>query len=131
VFYHTKEKVVSPNSSLLDEFLPSPEIDMEDVLSCEDPPDFDWISYENPDQRYFKVEFATPMSPNMPKVEDHASNESSTSNYCKFAQAILSLPPWKDWIQILIWRLNKLIVARLMGYEWALFCTLIMHYGVN
>jgi len=36
-----KEKVVSPNSSLLDEFPHSPEIDLEDVLNCEDPPDFD------------------------------------------------------------------------------------------
>ena len=39
--YYMKEKVVSSNSSLLDEFPPSPKIDMEDVLNCEDPPDFD------------------------------------------------------------------------------------------
>jgi len=41
VFCHIKEKVVSSNSSLLDGFPPSPEIDMEDVLNFEDPPDFD------------------------------------------------------------------------------------------
>jgi len=45
VFCHIKEKVISPNSSLLDDFSPSPEIDLEDVLNCEDPPDFNWISH--------------------------------------------------------------------------------------
>ena len=39
VFCHMKEKVISPNSSLLDEFLLSLKIDIEDVLNCEDPPD--------------------------------------------------------------------------------------------
>ena len=65
---------------------------MEDVLNCEDLPDFDWISTEDPDQRCVKVEFTTPMPPNMPKVEAHTSNESSMSDYYRFAQAILSLP---------------------------------------
>ena len=41
VFCHMKEKVVFPNSSLLDEFPLSPEIDIEGVLNCEDPLDFD------------------------------------------------------------------------------------------
>jgi len=36
VFYHTKE-----DSSLLDALPRSPEIDIEDVLSCQDPPDSD------------------------------------------------------------------------------------------
>ena len=69
VFCNMKEKVVSPNSSLLDDFPPSPETDMEHVLNCEDLPDFNWSFYEDPDQRYVKVEFATPMPPNMPKVK--------------------------------------------------------------
>ena len=41
VFCHQKEKVVSPNSSLLGDFSPSPEVDMENVLNCEDPLDLD------------------------------------------------------------------------------------------
>jgi len=41
VFCHMEEKTVSPNSSLLGEFPPSPGIDMEDILNCQDPPDFD------------------------------------------------------------------------------------------
>jgi len=52
VFCHMNEKVVSPNSSVLDEFPPSSEIDMEDVLNCEKPPDFNWISHEDPNQKY-------------------------------------------------------------------------------
>jgi len=33
MFLHVKEKAISPNSSLLDEFSHSPEIDMEDILN--------------------------------------------------------------------------------------------------
>ena len=97
MFCHIKEKVISPNSSLLDDFSPSPEIDLEDVLNCEDPPDLDWISHKDPDQKYVKVEFATPMPPNMSKVEAHISNEFSMSDYCRFAQAVLSLPPMEGF----------------------------------
>ena len=86
--------MVSLNSSLLDEFLLSPEIDLEDVLNCEYPLDFDWISHDDPDQRYVKVEFVVPTLPNMLKVEAYVSNECSMSDYYRFAQAILSLPPY-------------------------------------
>ena len=92
MFCQHEDKVDSPNSSLLDEFPPSSEIDTEHVLTCEDPPDFDWISIENPYQRYVKVEFTAPTPPSMPKVEAHASNDSAMSDYYKFAQAVLSLP---------------------------------------
>ena len=44
------ERVVSPNSSQSDAFLLSLEIDMEDGLDYQDPPDFDWISTEDLDQ---------------------------------------------------------------------------------
>ena len=74
VFCHMKEKVVSPNSSFLDEFPPSPEIDIEDVWNCEDPPDADWISFEDPDQGHVKVEFIAPMPPNKPEVKALVSN---------------------------------------------------------
>jgi len=94
VFCHIKEKVVSPNSSLFGEFPPSPEIDMEDVLNYGDPHDFDLISYEGADQRYVNVKFAAPTPPNMPMVEADVSDESSMSNNCRFAQAILFLPPY-------------------------------------
>ena len=45
MFSHRKEDVVSHHSSILDALPLSPEIDMEDVLNCEDPRDSDWISY--------------------------------------------------------------------------------------
>jgi len=51
VFIHKKEDMVSPHSSILDALSLSPEIDMEDILNCEDPPDSDWISYEDPYRR--------------------------------------------------------------------------------
>ena len=44
MFSHRKEDVVSAHSSILDASPISPEIDMEDVLNYEDPPDSDWIS---------------------------------------------------------------------------------------
>ena len=40
MFYYAEQKAVSPNYSLLDEFPPSPDIDMEDILNCQDAPDF-------------------------------------------------------------------------------------------
>ena len=49
LFCNMKEKEVSSNSSVLNEFPPSPEIDMKDVLKCKDPPNLDWISHEDPD----------------------------------------------------------------------------------
>jgi len=38
------------------------------------------------------VEFATPTPPSIPEVEAYASNESSMSDYCRFAQLVRSLP---------------------------------------
>jgi len=96
VFCHMKEDVVSP-SSLLDALLISPEIDMEDVLNYEDPPDSDWISYKNPSQRYVKVKFAAPMPPNTLEVEVPVPNESFMSDYCRFSQAILSMPSMEEF----------------------------------
>ena len=77
MFYHMEEKIVSPNSSLLDAFLLSSEINIEDISNCQDPPNFDWISTEDPNYRYVKVEFTAPWPPNIPKVEAHASNKSA------------------------------------------------------
>jgi len=39
------------------------------------------------------VEFVSPVPPNKPEVEAPIFNESSMSNYCKFAQIVLSMPP--------------------------------------
>ena len=39
------------------------------------------------------MEFTAPMPPNKPEVEALVSNESSMSNYCRFAQIVLSMPP--------------------------------------
>jgi len=52
---------------------------MEDVLHAEDPPDFEWISYEDPDQGYVKVEFSAPLSPNEPEIGAPISKDSSLS----------------------------------------------------
>jgi len=76
---------------------------VEDVLNYEDPPDLDWISYEDPSQRYVKVELAALMPPNMSKVEAHISNESSMSDYCKLPRLFFLYLLWKALILILIW----------------------------
>ena len=39
------------------------------------------------------MEFVVLALPSIPKVEVYASNESTMSDYCRFAQAVLSLPP--------------------------------------
>jgi len=62
-------------------------------LQCPDPFDFDWICIEYADQGYVKVEFAAPTPPNIPEVEAYAPNESPMSDYCRFVQVVLSLPP--------------------------------------
>jgi len=97
VFSRKKEDMVSLKFSILDALPISPEIDMEDVWNCEDPPNSNWISYEDPDQGYVKVEFAAPMPPNKPEVEAPIFNESSTSNCYRFAQAILSMTPMEGF----------------------------------
>ena len=92
---HMEEKVLSLDSSLLDEFLPSPEIDMEDFLNCQDPPDFDWFSIGDPNQRYVKVEFAALVPPSIPMVEAHASNEYAMSDYCRLAENYSLFGPYE------------------------------------
>ena len=61
-----------PNSSQSYAFPLSFDIDMEDGLNCQDPSNFDWISIEDPDQGYVKVEFTAPTPPSVPKVEGYA-----------------------------------------------------------
>ena len=85
VILEMQEKAFPPHSSLSDTFPLSPEIDIEDVLNRQDTPDFGWISTEDPNQRYVKVEFATPRLHSIPKVRAYASNEFTMSDYCKFA----------------------------------------------
>ena len=87
------EKIISLNCFLSDVLPLSPEIKMDDDWSCPDPSNSYWISIEDPDQGYVKVEFTAPMPPSTPEVGVYASNESSMSDYCKFAQVVLSLPP--------------------------------------
>ena len=41
VFSRIKKDLVSPHSSILDALPLSPEIDMDHILNCEDPPDSD------------------------------------------------------------------------------------------
>jgi len=65
---------------------------MEDDWGCPDPSDFDWVSTEDSDQGYVKVEFAAPTPPSIPKGEAYTSNESSLSDYYRVAQLVLILP---------------------------------------
>ena len=97
MFSHRKEDAVSPHSSILDVLPLSPQYDMEYVLHDEDPPDSKRISYEDPDQGYVKVEFYPLMPPNKPKVEAPVSNDSSLSEYCRFARVVHSMPPLKGF----------------------------------
>ena len=93
VFSHRKEDAVSPHSFILDALPLSHEYDMEDGLHNEDPPYSEWISYEDPDQGYVRVGFSTSMPPSKPEVEAPISNDSSISEYCRFAQVVHSMPP--------------------------------------
>jgi len=131
MFYHMEEKIVSPNSFLLDAFLLSSEINIEDISNCQDPPNFDWISSEDPNQGYVTMEFATLMQPSIPKVEAHAFNESTMSEYCMFAQAVPFLPTIEGFDADLIWKLNKVMVTNLMDHVLGLSCMLTMCYGAN
>jgi len=65
---------------------------MMDVLHDEDPPGSEWISYEDLDQECVKGEFSTPMPPNKPEAEAPVSNDSSRSEYCRFARVGHSMP---------------------------------------
>ena len=87
------KKIISPNSFLSDILPLSPKIEMKDGWSCPNPFDSDWIWIEDPDLGYANMEFAAPTPPSISKVETYASNESSMSDYCRFAQVVLSLPP--------------------------------------
>lgn len=102
MFSHRKEAAISPDSSILDALPFPPEIDIEDVLNDEDPPDSERISYEDPNQGNVKVEFSAPMPPNKPKVEAPVSNDSSMSEYCRFAQVVHSIPLWRVSMPILL-----------------------------
>ena len=73
---HKKEDTVSPYSFILDALPLSLEYDMVDVLHNEDPLGSKWISYEDADQGYVKVEFFAPMPANKPEVEAPVSNDS-------------------------------------------------------
>jgi len=61
-------------------------------LHDEDPPNSEWISYEDPDQGYVRVEFSAPMPSNKPEVEAPISNDSSLSEYCSFARVCHYMP---------------------------------------
>ena len=69
------------------------EIEMEYYCDCPDPSDFDWISTRDPDQGYVKVKFAIPTPSSIPKVKTYSSNESCKSDYYRFTQLVLILPP--------------------------------------
>ena len=89
---YDKEDVVSPHFFILDALLLSPKYDMENVLYDEDPSNSEWISYEDPDQGYVRVEFSAPMPPSKPEVETPISNDSLITEYCRFTQIVHSMP---------------------------------------
>jgi len=45
-----------------------------------------------PDLDYAKVEFVAPVPPSVTAGEPNAINKDSTSNYCRFAHILMSLP---------------------------------------
>jgi len=91
-----EDKIIFPNSFLSDVVPLSPDIEMEDEWGFPYRVDFDWISTEDPDQCYTKVEFAAPTPPSIPEVETCASNESSISDYYGIAHYFLFYFLWKE-----------------------------------
>ena len=69
------------------------------------------------------------MPHNMPKVEAHASNESAISNYCRFAQVVLSLLPMEGFDADFDLGVKQGKVVSLMDYISSLSSMLIVHYG--
>ena len=98
VFSHKKKDAVSPHSSLLDLLPLSPEYDIEYVLNNKDPPDSEWISYEDHDQGYVEVAFSAPIPPNKPEVKAPISNDSLMSEYYRFAQVVHSIAPLEGFV---------------------------------
>ena len=88
ILFYGRQKFF-PNSFLFDVLPISPEIEMEEDWGCSDLSDYDWISIEDPNQGYFKVDFTAPTTPSIPEVETYASNESSMSGYYKLAKVVL------------------------------------------
>jgi len=95
MFCFMDEKIVSPSPSLSYVLPLSAETEMENGWSCTDPFEFDWISTWDFDQGYVNMELAAPTPPSIPEVYAYASNESSMSDYCRFTEVTLSLPPMK------------------------------------
>jgi len=96
MFCFMDEKVVFPNSFLSDVLSRSPKIEMEDGWSCLYPSNSNWISTDDLHQEYVKVEFTAPTPLSIPEVESYTSNESSLSDYYRFTQVVLSLPPMEE-----------------------------------
>ena len=78
-----------------------------------------------------KVEFAAPMQPNKSEVEAPIPNESCMSDFVSLHKMFSLCRIWKVLIQILMQRLNKLMIARLMGHQSDLCCMQIMHFGTK
>jgi len=68
------------------------------------------------------VEFALPMPPNTPEVKVPMPNESSISDYCIFAQAVLSMPPMEGFDADFDLGVEQVGSDPLIRHECALFC---------
>jgi len=69
------------------------EIEKFDDLCSTKPPIFDCVSIKDPDLDYAKVKFVAPGPPSITKNKPYAINKGSTSDYCRFARVLMSLPP--------------------------------------
>jgi len=71
------------------------------------------------------------MSPSIPKVKAHASNESAMGDYCKFAQAVLSLSPIKGFDVDFDLGIEQGNSVSLMDHVLGLSCALTVRFGLN
>jgi len=66
-----------------------------------------------------------------PRVEAHASNDSTMSEYCRFAQSVLSLAPMEGFDADFDLGIEQRNGGSLMGYVHDLSRTLTVHYAIN
>ena len=71
------------------------------------------------------------MPPNKPEVEALIFNESSMSDYCRFAQTVLCMPPVEGFDVDFDVGLDELMIAHLMGHKSDLFYMQMVCYGTK
>ena len=88
---------------------------------------FVYVDTKGPDLDCSKVEFDALVPPSVTKDEPYATSEGSVSDYCEFAQVLLSLPSMEDTEYDFDQELS-LIVTRLVKHAIHSFCIRIAHF---